>query len=104
MPQTVTASRIAPGKRWSRAAAAAMSTAGSASLDVLTVTHGLGRSPTNVTVTLRSLVAVISGGVVAPFVTSWNASQVLLTLPFKGVADVCVQVDVVSELEHSFVS
>ncbi len=103
MPQTVTADRIKPGKRWSRATAAAMSTAGSASIDVLTVTHGLGRSPTHVTLTLRSLVVVPSGGDVMPIATSWNASQVTVMLPFKGVTDVAVQVDVVCELEHSFV-
>lgn len=103
MPQTVTADRIKPGKRWSRATAAAMSTAGSASIDVLTVTHGLGRSPTHVTLTMRSLVAVPSGGTVTPVATSWNASQITVMLPFKAVTDVCVQVDVVAELEHTFV-
>lgn len=104
MPQTVTAVRQGPGKRFSRAAAAAMSTAGATSIDVLTVSHGLGRSPTHVLIVPRTVNVVPSGGVPVAVVDSWNASQVTIRLPAQDGGASAVQIDVVCVAEHSFVA
>jgi len=107
MPQTVTATVI--GRLKSRVAAAALSNAAVASLDVLTVVHGLPASPTMVSVQIRS-VSLFPTSQGAPMVNvrSWNASQVLIDMP-AGVgattgAACNVLVDVWCEVTHTLVA
>ncbi len=107
MPQTVTAT--VTGRLTSRVAAAALSNAAVASLDVLTVVHGLPASPTMVTVQVRS-VSLFPTSQGAPMVNvrSWNASQVILDMPAGPGATTAaaanVLVDVWCEVTHSLVA
>lgn len=79
MAQTVSAT--VNGRLTSRVAAALMCQPALASLDVLTVVHGLGISPTQVYATIRSqIVSDLSFGTPALSVRSWNASQAIIDL------------------------
>lgn len=101
MPASVTSTVL--GRNISRAAAAPLSTAGATSIDILTVNHGLTRSPHYVELVPRSVVAQISGGVPAAVVLSWNASVVTVALPSPMGASGAVQVDVIAVFAHSIV-
>ncbi len=108
MPQTVSAPLI--GRLKSRAVAVAMCNAAVLSIDVLTITHNLGASPTMVTLQIRSIpLFPTSGGTITPAVRSWNASQVIIDNP-AGVTGATVGaasqvlIDVWSEITHTIVA
>lgn len=108
MTNSVNASYLFPGNkpRWSRADAVAASIGGTSSVtDVITINHRLGRSPTNVTVTLRSITSAISGPP-AIIVAGWNASvvniEVRALVNVGGTSN--IQFDVVSVIQNTIVT
>lgn len=97
------------GRLTSRVAAVALSNAAVASLDVLTVAHGLPFSPTMVKTQLRSVqLYPNSRGAPAVSVRSWNGSLVLIDfLPGPGAttdAASNILIDVHCEFTHSMVA
>lgn len=82
-------------------ASAGLSTAGAASIDVLSVYHGLGKSPDDVRATLRSVISAPSSPPQLA-VASWNASVATIHLVSQYGAQEA-NVDVVCEITHSLV-
>ncbi len=111
MTVSVAATTLPPSNkpRWSRAAGIVSSIGGASSLiDLVSVYHRLGRSPTDVRVTLRSVIlAPISGGAPNIIVAGWNASVVDVRV--TGLAggrelDSQITFDCTSVIEHTIVT
>ncbi len=102
MPASVTATLLPGGKLISRAAAVALTT-DIASLDAVTINHGLGRSPHFVWCVARSVVTAISGHINVANVQGWNASTATVRLPSVGAGPTIMIVDVICEYVHTFV-
>ena len=83
MPATITATLL---KKWKSIASAVVTTHSTASAEVITLVHRLGRSPHRVWAQLRSVVGkgvvIASAEAMYPVgnlaVRSWNASQAIL--------------------------
>lgn len=103
MVASVNASPLNGGIYSSRAFDVAMSTAGATSLEVLTVNHRLGRSPTHVFAVLRCVQSAISSSAGNIQIPGWNGSTATLVLGTE-LGLVNVRVDVISIFQHSFVS
>ncbi len=105
----VTATATVIGRLKSRLIAQALSNAAVASLDVLTVVHGLPASPTMVQTQIRS-VALFPTSQGAPCVTvrSWNASQAIIDFVAGPGATTAaasnIIIDVWCEVTHTIVA
>lgn len=101
MPVTVTATKIGSLKSVVRAQAVSAGLP-AATLDTLTINHGLGKTPHTIVPTVRSLVTSASGEGPVICVQSYDATKVVLQI--SGVAaNTNATIDVVVSFEHSIV-
>jgi hypothetical protein len=102
MPVTVTATKIGTLKSVVRAQAVSAGTAG-ATLDTLTINHGLGKTPHTITPTVRTLITTASGNGPVIIVQSFDATKVVLQIQGGGVGSTNILMDCVVSFEHSIV-
>lgn len=102
MPVTVTATKIGSLKSVVRAQAVSAGTAG-ATLDQVTINHGLGKTPHTVIPTVRTLITTASGDGPTIIVQSFDATKVVLQVSGPGVGSTNALIDCVVSFEHSIV-
>lgn len=101
MPVSAGATKFGP--RASIVRAATLSTAATASVDVLTVYHKLNQTPDKITPVLRSVIAVVSSGLPGLALVSYDQTTAVFHLPAADAGAVRATFDVVCEKIHSLV-